>query len=423
MSGVEVFANYAQTTTTSTSGTTAPASGTTETWTVTSSTGFPGATTGGNTFHIADPALPGEVIQVTNVSGTTWTVIRGAESTTPVAHATGATFKQVVTAGFLNGLAAYILPSGDTTGATDPANVNVAINTLAAHNGGTVFLGPGQWYGNSAVTYQPTDTTFGPKVFIRGAGRKATYWNNVGSTDAFRISWPNMPATGTVDFIGSGLLDLTIDGSSATGSATGLHIGDGLGYVVDAHFTNFSGVNQIALRCDNANTWTEKAYMRGWFYNCANAVILDTTGTHSSYEYCNFEFFVNLRGTNQNAMTMQNGSYLEGGSLAIRGNMPASGGTVLTLTGVNGGINSHIFRSHIEIVVETTASTGGPQTINFGSTSNKFQDNSGVMKFTSGTFVASNAVASQFTFGGPIVGDSNLITLATTAGNAPSGWA
>lgn len=101
MSGTEVFTNYAQTTTTSTSGTTAPATGTTETWTVTSSASFPGATTGGNTFHIADPALPGEVIQVTNVSGTTWTVIRGAESTTPVAHATGATFKQVVSAGWL----------------------------------------------------------------------------------------------------------------------------------------------------------------------------------------------------------------------------------------------------------------------------------------------------------------------------------
>lgn len=101
MSGTEVFTNYAQTTATSTSGTTAPATGTTETWTVTSSASFPGATTGGNTFHVADPALPGEVIQVTNVSGTTWTVIRGAEGTTPVAHATGAIFKQVVSAGWL----------------------------------------------------------------------------------------------------------------------------------------------------------------------------------------------------------------------------------------------------------------------------------------------------------------------------------
>jgi len=99
---MELFANYPQTTATSTSGTTAPSSGTTETWTVASSASFPAASTAsGNTFHIADPALPTEVIQVTNISGLTWTVIRGAESSTPIAHATGATFKQVVTAGWL----------------------------------------------------------------------------------------------------------------------------------------------------------------------------------------------------------------------------------------------------------------------------------------------------------------------------------
>jgi hypothetical protein len=99
---MELFNNYPQTTATSTSGTTAPSSGTTETWTVASSASFPAASTSnGNTFHVADPALPTEVIQVTNVSGTTWTVIRGSESSIPIAHATGATFKQVVTAGWL----------------------------------------------------------------------------------------------------------------------------------------------------------------------------------------------------------------------------------------------------------------------------------------------------------------------------------
>lgn len=101
MNASEVFANYAQTTTAGSSGTTAPSSGTTETWTVASSAGFPSAATNGNWFHIADPALPGEVIKVTNITGTTWTVVRGDESSTPVAHATNATFKQVVTAGWL----------------------------------------------------------------------------------------------------------------------------------------------------------------------------------------------------------------------------------------------------------------------------------------------------------------------------------
>lgn len=419
--GLELFANYPNTTV-SAGGTTAPSAGTVETWTVASSASFPVVTTAAGTyFRISDPAVPTEVCRVTNISGTTWTVTRGDDGTTPSSHTTGFTVKQVVPAGYFSQLNPVVLPSGDTSGATDPGNLQNAINLAAAANGGTVYLAPGTFYGNSAVTYQPTDTTTGPKVLISGSGRKATIWKNVGSTDAFRISWPNMPTSGTTDFHGGGLVDMTIDGAGASGSATGLHIGDGLGYKIDAHFTNFSGAGQIGLRFDDNATWTEKAFARAWFYNCANAVVCDVTGTHPSYEYCNFEFFVNLRGSNQNAVTLQNGAYLEGGSLSIRGNMPPTGGTVLTLTGNSGGINSHVQRSQVCITVETSASTGGPQTINFGSTSNKFTDNVGPLKFTNGTFVASNAVAANFTHGGTILGDATLISLATAT--PPSGWA
>lgn len=97
----ELFANNASTTV-SAGGTTAPASGTTETWTVASSASFPAASLAlGAQFHVADPALPAEKIAVTNVSGATWTVTRGAESTAPAAHAAGFTVVQVVTAGTL----------------------------------------------------------------------------------------------------------------------------------------------------------------------------------------------------------------------------------------------------------------------------------------------------------------------------------
>ena len=57
-------------------------------------------------FHVADQATgkTTEIIAVTNVSGTTWTVTRGAESTTPVTHSAGFTVYQVVTAGWLGTL-------------------------------------------------------------------------------------------------------------------------------------------------------------------------------------------------------------------------------------------------------------------------------------------------------------------------------
>ena len=65
--------------------------------------------TGVSQFHVADPAAPSEVVLVTNMTGggnNTWSVIRGADSTTPVAHAAGFTVTNVITAGWLNTVAA-----------------------------------------------------------------------------------------------------------------------------------------------------------------------------------------------------------------------------------------------------------------------------------------------------------------------------
>ena len=100
---VEQFANLPATTVTS-GGTDAPGAGTPETWTVSSATGFSTASSSATPptqFHVVD-ALAGassEIILVTVTSGTTWTVTRGAEGTTPVAHSAGFTIYQVVTAG------------------------------------------------------------------------------------------------------------------------------------------------------------------------------------------------------------------------------------------------------------------------------------------------------------------------------------
>lgn len=103
----ELFANQPSTIVTS-GGTGAPASGTQETWTVASSSPFPAASSSASPpaqFHACDTAFgkTSEIVTVTNVSGTTWTVIRGAEGTTPIAHSAGFTVQQAVTAGYLGG--------------------------------------------------------------------------------------------------------------------------------------------------------------------------------------------------------------------------------------------------------------------------------------------------------------------------------
>ena len=110
MSVTELFANQPFTTVIS-GGTDL----TSTSWTVSSSTPFPTAQTGISQFHISDTdtSAASEIILVTNVDPVTnvWTVVRGAEGTTPVAHEPGFTITQVLTAGWLNDVAGSSLPA------------------------------------------------------------------------------------------------------------------------------------------------------------------------------------------------------------------------------------------------------------------------------------------------------------------------
>jgi hypothetical protein len=83
-------------------------SGTAESWTVSVTSAFAALFTGSQHFYAADKALPGEVFEVTACPGGTgsqsWTVVRGADGTVPVAHSAGFTVVQVASAGTLKTL-------------------------------------------------------------------------------------------------------------------------------------------------------------------------------------------------------------------------------------------------------------------------------------------------------------------------------
>lgn len=85
----ERFANGAQTTLAG------PINNSATVLTVASAALFPG--TGDFRVRIGD-----ELLVVTAVAGTAWTVTRGAESTTAAAHAAGTAVVQVLTAGVMN---------------------------------------------------------------------------------------------------------------------------------------------------------------------------------------------------------------------------------------------------------------------------------------------------------------------------------
>jgi hypothetical protein len=216
----DIFASNGPTTTVSSGGTTAPSAGTSESWTVASSTGFPAAATGVSQFRVADKAHPTELMIVTNVSGTTWTVTRGAESTTPVAHTAGFTIYQALTAGVLGGLTqrpagtsataaplTYFNPKDDGAKFDGSTDDNAALNTTTAR-GNTIQFPPGTTVVNSAQLTFPSSN-----LHIRGSGM---YDTTVKCTSSGLSSlWVH--GSGFVSRVE--LSDMTLDGTGVSISA------------------------------------------------------------------------------------------------------------------------------------------------------------------------------------------------------------
>jgi len=334
---VEQYTNYAQTTAVGSTGSTAPASGTSETWQVTSSASFPTASTSaGSGFHVADPAAPTESIAVTNVSGTTWTVTRGAEGSTPVMHATGFIIRQVLTAGVFKTHQAVILPSGDVTGVKDATAINNAATLLNTNGtGGTVFLGPGDFYISTQITLPQPSGAAGAldglyAVSLRGT--RGTVIHQLGATGIFmhRAAGYNNQNNSPNPMARQGsITDIVLDGASAPAGAVGMDVGDGWGYQVDACIRNFDSSGAIAFYQANRHFWTEKGNFRLDIINCANGVVVDCLvyAGDCSHEYTDWDLRFYLLGAGatatgggQNGIIYTNGSYNGGGKLRMRGN-------------------------------------------------------------------------------------------------------
>lgn len=177
---LELYANDAAATVSS-GGTDAPVPGTVEMWTIINST-LPAVSSSGTpatVCYVSDPAALSEKILVTNISGSTATVTRGADSTTPVTHATGFNVRQVLTHESLvtlqstlqlaatTGLTGYSLADSTGTilswvtpndGAMHRVIISATQSVTTAETGGSV--------GTSIVT--PDNVTNSPAVFAGG---------------------------------------------------------------------------------------------------------------------------------------------------------------------------------------------------------------------------------------------------------------
>ena len=274
---VEIFSNQPSTTVSS-GGTNAPSPGTSQNWTVLSSASFPAADSDGTPptqFHVVDPIQPSEIITVTDVSGTTWTVTRGAESTTPVAHSAGFTVYQVVTSGALQQVKAVdwlnvvTMFGADNTGAADSTT---AINTALASvpsGGGCVYLPAGTYKVNSSTALALA--TAGTVLCGDGYGATIiTIGSSFSAAEVVSVAAPNCTVR-----------DLAIIGASSTiasnPACNGIEIQPGsYQYTITNVFTQY--INGYSLEGANASGHDDISHSvvdSFWSYNCAGAIHYD----------------------------------------------------------------------------------------------------------------------------------------------------
>ena len=184
LGGIELYANDASTTISS-GGTDAPASGTPEFLTAASWSSFPAAsntTTPPAKFHGADPAsgMSGELIEVLNT--TTGLAIRGAQGTTPVAHSGGFTLRQVIPAGNQQTRVYNVRdPQFGATGngsTDDTAAIQAAVTACIGAGSGIVFFPPGTYKISSALAVNA-----GPvSITLQGSGPQASIIKQTSTT-------------------------------------------------------------------------------------------------------------------------------------------------------------------------------------------------------------------------------------------------
>lgn len=191
MAVTELFANNASASVTA-GGNNAPSPGTSQTWTVASSAQFPAISTGVSQIRIVDPAVPGEVMMVTNISGTTWTVTRGAEGTT-AAHTPTFTVYNIVSAAFLESLPVAVTAIPTTTlgdimyedatpaPARLPGNTTSATQILTQTGTGSASAAPAWVTLNTSSGILPL-TTLGDILYYDGG----TLARLAGNTSAIR---------------------------------------------------------------------------------------------------------------------------------------------------------------------------------------------------------------------------------------------
>lgn len=366
----EVFANDVTGTVTS-GGTTAPAQGTSQTWTVNFTVAAPVAGSGPplTWFYLADtaPSAETEKVLVTSCAGGTGsmpvTVTRGANGTTPVAHTANFTVQQVVTAGsylalqtgWANVLDPEFAGGADPTGGADStAAIQAALlsfGTLGSWSegqGGTCYLPPG-FYVISKPLIIPSGVT------LAGSGWSSQLRLTTGSNcDMIQAATYDSAAQATIlgvsaaaiaNAFWAGIRDLALHGDAFNTTVAGYH--HGINVTTNPLTSASGGDPDFDPLFTTENIWVEACTGDGYFhsgrsgaflkrvwstYNNGNAFTFsfDTTAVDCLGEGCGAGFYLNHssntgtgnKSYNHNDLTWVSGhSYTPGNTCASAGLM------------------------------------------------------------------------------------------------------
>jgi hypothetical protein len=300
---------------------------------------------------------------------------------------------------------ARVVPSGDSSGVRDAANLTAA---LAEYD--RVQLLPGDWFIASTVT-------IGLNQYVTGTGPGATIVAAVaalGTNPVFEL----INATGIYQAAEpAGLGGLTVD-ISATAAGVGVQAGDIAGLQLPDLVIKLGTSGGTGLHLINQTFWTEQLNGRVYVQGAGNGIVFDVGGADSatgSFDRTQLDAYLNM-AAGGNGVVVQNGAFITG-RLGIYGNMAAgaSGGAVLTITGSApaghpasvssiGGSNNP---AGLWIDVECDGAGTACQTINAGA-SNSINA-AGVIDFNGSSAMAASNIQGRFKFQGPVSGDSTLV--------------
>jgi hypothetical protein len=268
---------------------------------VTGSTTFPAVTTAsGNWFYacLQDTFANLEIVKVTDVTGTVWTVTRGIGGTTALAFPSGTVVELRVTAetiadilvvpgATINGGTINNTPIGNTTPSTGAFTTLSASGTVSLADGGAVVFGTGLdtfVYGSHTASYVRTRVTGTDVLNVTSTGLAVTGVTTSGGTDnAFGLSVTS--ATSDLQFTGyssavTGAViearrgatykNLTLNGTTITIGSTG---------------AGSATVSSTGLSVTGALSATGALTTGGSIFNAApsgNQIIQTSTGTYAT---------------------------------------------------------------------------------------------------------------------------------------------